>query len=822
MARFRGPQNAFINGEITPLAQARTNIQEYANAVSLMQNALILPQGGCEKRKGFEIKLDEFHQNGHGSSAVQTNEPLGVIPFHFSDDEKYVVILDEGIGFYAYNLSTLAVASVSIGSPGTDTTAMSLVTAISTDFRDFHKFQYAQKGALLFIVHPDNVPIVIRRTALNTLEFSEFYDQADTVTDAVAAERWPFREKNLDQSFNMTLSAVAAGIRTVTASDDFFDSGHIGSPMYFGESGSDAGWGTITDVTNATTAEIIIQLAAPASYASGHWEWAESSWSNFRGWPRTVTFHEGRVYYGGNDAEPGKLWASQAEDLFQMTRVETEISSGSSATELNSDPYQFTLSGAKYSQIQWMIGGPTLRLGTVMEEHILQGIDPSLIMGKTNPTSGSLVTSIGSHNVMPVIGQSNVYFVQRSGDRIRELRFNRDINNYLSTDVTVLAEQIPKRSKDIFNDGLTPKIAKLAIQQHNATVIWALDNNGALFSGTVDRTLGVVGWQRHVLVGQHAQKAGVISGGFTAFGNPTNITLNSGHGMSNGDTIVIANDNAFTPSIDGSHTLTLIAGDTFSIPVETTALSGPQFLWSSNVYDDEPRVTSIFTMPSSDNTHDDLWAVVIRAYDGVNRTTLEKITKRFDGTRLDEQSTTQEQKPIFMDGAVMNQVASFPNGTATTTHSGFDIYAGDTVAVLADGQYVGTKLVSDSGVITLDLAAQEVIAGKNFSMRVKLLPIDIGSQLGSAFTAVQRIEKVLVKLFKTAFLKFGTSFDNMYEFVFTDVNDPQEDTIELFTGVKEEDFPGDYDREAVVCFESDVPYPCTIGGVVMEGITYDD
>lgn len=52
--------------------------------------------------------------------------------------------------------------------------------------------------------------------------------------------------------------------------------------------------------------------------------------------------------------------------------------------------------------------------------------------------------------------------------------------------------------------------------------------------------------------------------------NPSVITTGSAHGLSTGDTTTIAGHSGSTPSINGSHVVTVISSTTFSIPVNVT------------------------------------------------------------------------------------------------------------------------------------------------------------------------------------------------------------------------------------------------------------
>lgn len=86
---------------------------------------------------------------------------------------------------------------------------------------------------------------------------------------------------------------------------------------------------------------------------------------------------------------------------------------------------------------------------------------------------------------------------------------------------------------------------------------------------------------------------------------------------------------------------------------------------------------------------------------------------------------------IFVDGALTY------TGAPTTTVNGAGIYAGETVAIVADGARVPDRAVSDAGVLTLPNAASHVVMGQKMKRRFVSLPLDTegtGSTNGRALT----------------------------------------------------------------------------------------
>src|SRR5690606_33589079 len=129
---------------------------------------------------------------------------------------------------------------------------------------------------------------------------------------------FPFMDQNTS---DMTLTASATtGVITITASEDFFDEGHRGTFFAFQDSGT-VGIVYVTNVKSATEVDAVVYRTLPAAAANGTTQWFECAWSDYRGWPRTVAYWNGALYFGGSPTFPDMIWKSQTFDLFEMSNV---------------------------------------------------------------------------------------------------------------------------------------------------------------------------------------------------------------------------------------------------------------------------------------------------------------------------------------------------------------------------------------------------------------------------------------------------------------------------------------------------------------------
>ena len=197
---------------------------------------------------------------------------------------------------------------------------------------------------------------------------------------------------------------------------------------------------------------------------------------------------------------------------------------------------------------------------------------------------------------------------------------------------------------------------------------------------------------------------------------------------------------------------------------------------------------------------------------------IERISKEFQHTDIYNSSASIDNKPVYSDCAKLVIL-----GSAGKTFTGFSYLEGQTVACVADGSYVGTKVVA-SGSIVLTDNATELIAGLPYSQQVVTLPIEAGAIIGSAMGAVKRIDRIVMNFVRSIGAKFGKSTDAA-DLITVNMRDSNtvaaDDPTPLFTGQKRDDFTGEYEGDSKVAFVQDNPLPMSISGFSVKGITYD-
>jgi hypothetical protein len=245
----------------------------------------------------------------------------------------------------------------------------------------------------------------------------------------------------------------------------------------------------VTGYTSPTS--VTVNVVNPLSKTTATKIWSEGAWSTHQGFPRTVTLHQSRIYYGGTERRPLSVWASVVDD-FQNMRQTT-----------NNDGGLFlTLSAKEANRLMWMESQDKLLIGTSGNEWTLgastdEGITPSNVTAQKQSSYGSKYLPAATINDV-------LLFVQRQGRKVRELVYVLDKDGWVAPDLTVLAEHVT-----------AGEIVERSYQQQTDAIYWAVRGDGQLIGMTYERDQNVVGWHRHTTEGAFESVATIYGIGGT-------------------------------------------------------------------------------------------------------------------------------------------------------------------------------------------------------------------------------------------------------------------------------------------------------------------
>jgi len=489
MAKIVQFQTNFSVGELDPLLKARTDLDQYQNALETATNVYVQPQGGVKRRDGLKF-IHDF-----GSSFTK----FKLIPFEFSVNDSYTLVVVAG-RIYVFKAGVL---QTNINASGNDYIT---ATAITADM--ISELNYTQAIDTIILAHGDLHPHRLVRDADTEWTFEPL--------DLSFIPQYPFAEDYHDPTFTITPSATTGNI-TITASGVTTDTGNaqagsadtitLKSATSFTSddqpngmwihitSGTGAGqkrhihdyvaatkvalvypaWDTAPDATSSYSinafetngeqnyinvkngfgrarivefvshtevkAYVLIPFFDTSAITSGNWEFEngyEDTWSNTRGWPKAVTFHQQRLYFGGTNKRPNTIWGSRIADYFNFDP----------GTALDDEGVEATINTNQLNVITNITSSGDLRIFTTASEFVVaqsfgEPITPSNFQVKAQ-------SRYGSKPGVPIEDLNGAtVFVQRQGKSLISFQYTDSTNSYQSTTLSVLSSHLIKTPTDL-------------------------------------------------------------------------------------------------------------------------------------------------------------------------------------------------------------------------------------------------------------------------------------------------------------------------------------------------------------------------------------
>jgi hypothetical protein len=326
------------------------------------------------------------------------------------------------------------------------------------------------------------------------------YTDADTVTVTISAE---FPGLSIDAGDWQILGSpmttatpsaegVAGDTITVTLTSGGWRPEDVGKFIRI-----NGGLVQITVRTSATvvTALVIVPLESDVAAPALAWSLEGSMWGGVNGWPRCGTFYQQRLWLAGSPGYPMTLWGSCIKEYFDFT-----------IGDLDTDALAIEISTGQMNPILNLASGKQLIALTSGGEHTIRGGQEKALTPTNLQVSDQ--SDFGCAPVRPVRIGGELFFVQRSGRKIRALSANQyDGDQYDAPDVTVLSEHIT-----------APGVLAMAAQAEPQAILYAARGDGQLATLTADRDQPVFGWARQVTQGVVEDVACVpIAGGWAVY-----------------------------------------------------------------------------------------------------------------------------------------------------------------------------------------------------------------------------------------------------------------------------------------------------------------
>lgn len=412
MPRFVDIQTNFSTGELDPLLRSRVDLAQYNNALAKATNVVIQPQGGMRRRPGTKYMAELPN-----SSTASAANGVRLVPFEFSVDDSYMLCFTHN-RMYVFKDG---VQVTNINGGGTAYLTTSITGAMLT------QLCWTQSADTMILVHEDLQPQRLVRGAsdsswtISSITFDSIPKYAFTLTTTTPS------------AGHLTPSAVSGNV-TLTSQNTIFTSADLNQYI----NASPQGRARIIEVVSNTVVKAVTEFPffSTSNIAQGSWE-IESGyqdvWSSGKGWPRTVTFHEGRLYFGGSKSRPSTIWGSKIGIFYDFMPT----------VSLDDDAVEATLDTSQLNVIVDMISGRDLQVFTTGGEFFVpqSGTDPitplTLIfkaVSRNGTKPGIRVQSLESGSV----------YVQRQGKSVNEFLFSDSQLTYVTQRISLLSGHLLK------------------------------------------------------------------------------------------------------------------------------------------------------------------------------------------------------------------------------------------------------------------------------------------------------------------------------------------------------------------------------------------
>ena len=735
---------SFNAGELSPLLDARTDIDKYSKGCRQLQNALLETYGAVRRRPGTRFVAE----------AKFSNRKCRLLEFEFSVNTQFIIELGhQYMRFYKDGAQVLLSGSpYEIVSPYLEA--------------DLYAVQFVQINDIVYLVHGSYAPRKLSRLADTSWTIAEV-DYTDP----------PLLDENITAT-TITPSALSGNV-TLTASSAIFTSANVGSIYNISHFRADesvrqnitanANSGTLrisgayrfrttgtwtADVKlqrsydNGTTYETIREFASVADsnydiegfepfdalyrinvanwvsqanspkaileltdiYSTAYVKvtaftsttvvtatvvtakglygttatryWSEGAWSARRGYPAAIAVFEQRICYAGTTHQPQTIRGSAIDD-YENFKAGTDDTSA----------FTYTLAAQERNSIQWLVAQRVLLVGTNAGEWSIGGSnDTSLTASNVTVRRQS---NYGSSPLQAKLINDVVLYTQRLGNKVREMTFSYEKEGYLSPDLTLLAEHITESG-----------IIDTAFQRVPQSIYWGITAAGQLIGMTYERDQEVVGWHRHPSQGLFEAIAVVSTG----------------------------------------------AG------------------------------------------HDQIWVTVKRQRISGGVLTDYRYIEVFDTAEW-----TDKADCFYVDSGKTY------SGASTSTITGLAHLEGLSVSILANGSVQPNKTVA-SGQITLDVAATKAQVGLPYETIIEPMRLDSDPAAGITQSQTKRIHEVSLRLNNSLGLTYGDGLTERY-LTFRKTSDPMDSSPPLFTGDKDIEFDGDFDVDPKLIIKQAQPLP---------------
>ncbi|MEC7106043.1 MAG: hypothetical protein VXX02_04205 [Pseudomonadota bacterium] len=399
-------------------------MQQYNSGLTTARNVTIQPQGGAKRRPGTKF----IHQLDSGAANA-----VRMVPFEFSVNDSYMLVFTPG-KMYVYKDGALV---TNINSSGNNFLTVSSLTASILP-----EMNWIQSADTLIVVHGSLPPTKIVRGAndsswtASTISF----DFAPYFAFSISTQAGSSPFNGVSYS-TLTPNAASGNVRLVANGNIFTGA----ASNYVNQYINVTPFGRLRIVRKVSTSTLLAFAEVPLfdteAITPANWELEtgyELTWSSTRGYPKAVTFHEGRLYFGGTATRPSTIFGSRVGDFFNFDPGEA----------LDDAAVEATMDTGTFNAIIDMYSSTHLQIFTSGGEfYVPQGFDEPI-------TPTNLIVKAQTHfGTKPGIRVQNLdgstLFIQRQGKALQEFIYSDAVQAYTSAKISLLSSHLLKSPEEM-------------------------------------------------------------------------------------------------------------------------------------------------------------------------------------------------------------------------------------------------------------------------------------------------------------------------------------------------------------------------------------
>lgn len=449
MTRAFVSQTNFAAGELDPRMLGRTDLRSYENGAAKLRNVVVDTTGGVRRRPGMAY-------------VVAAAGPGRLVDLEIGPDLAYLLAFSD----FQVDIYRDGVLRDSVATPWEE--------------QQVAQIAWAQLDDGLLITHPDVPPQRLQRSSDTDWTIAQ-WQFVEIGSPAVTSEPFArFAARDVEMQ-----STATTGTVTLNATDDVFVAEHLGGIVRMK--------GKQILLTNIQTSNQAVGLVLQDLDDTGPTaDWDELAFSEARGWPVTVSFHQDRMVIGGSRDLPNGLWLSKTGDPFNF-----DLGGG-----LPDEAIAFRLAADDRPAIRALVSGRHLQVFTSTSEWVITGapLTPESVQVQRQ----SRIGSPADRHVPPRDVDGATLFVARNGRELREFLFVDTEQAYQAADLALLAQHLVRNPVDqafdhkrrlfliVNEDG---SLATIAIYRNADIAAWSLqETDGRVLSVAVvgDETMLLV------------------------------------------------------------------------------------------------------------------------------------------------------------------------------------------------------------------------------------------------------------------------------------------------------------------------------------------